>query len=81
MLMSEPLPSRAKELQAMSRSKLKTLNAELNPNYHLLALLGAHRILHVGRIRVKVAVGLLTVHTTLSPHTHTFKLKLTEWQD
>ena len=29
------------------------LNAELNPICHLLALLGAHRILHVSRIRVK----------------------------
>jgi hypothetical protein len=29
------------------------LNAELNPICHLLALLRAHRILHVGRIRVK----------------------------
>jgi hypothetical protein len=28
------------------------LNAELNPICHLPALLGAHRILHVGRIRV-----------------------------
>jgi hypothetical protein len=30
-----------------------TLNVELNPTYHLLALLGAHHILHVSRIRVK----------------------------
>ena len=29
------------------------LNAELNPTYHLLALLGAHPILHISRIRVK----------------------------
>jgi len=29
------------------------LNAELNLICHLLALLGAHHILHVGRIRVK----------------------------
>ena len=29
------------------------LNAELNPIYHLLALLGAHHILHFSRIRVK----------------------------
>ena len=28
------------------------LNAELNPICHLLALLGAHQILHVSRIRV-----------------------------
>jgi hypothetical protein len=30
------------------------LNAELNPICHLLALLGAHHILHVGGIRVNV---------------------------
>jgi hypothetical protein len=30
-----------------------TLKAELNPICHLLALLGAHHILHVSRIRVK----------------------------
>jgi len=30
------------------------LNAELNPICHLLALLGAHHILHVSRIRVKI---------------------------
>jgi hypothetical protein len=30
-----------------------SLNAELNPICHLLALLEAHRILHVSRIRVK----------------------------
>jgi len=29
------------------------LNAELNPICHLLALLGAHLILHISRIRVK----------------------------
>jgi len=29
------------------------LNAELNPISHLLALLGAHHILHVSKIRVK----------------------------
>jgi len=33
---------------------LNHLNAESNPIYHLLALLGAHHILHVGRIRVKI---------------------------
>jgi hypothetical protein len=31
---------------------LNPLNAELNPNCHLLALLEAHPILHVSRIRV-----------------------------
>jgi len=34
-------------------SGFKGLNTELNPIYHLLALLGAHHILHVNRIRVK----------------------------
>jgi len=29
------------------------LNAEFNPICHLLALLGAHHILHVSRVRVK----------------------------
>jgi hypothetical protein len=33
---------------------LNPLNAELNPICHLLALLGAHHILHVSRIRVNV---------------------------
>jgi len=32
---------------------LNPLNAELNPICHLLALLGAHSIFHVSRIRVK----------------------------
>ena len=33
------------------------LNAELNPIFRLLALLGAHRIFHVSRIRVNDVVG------------------------
>jgi len=32
---------------------LNPFNAELNLIFHLLALLGAHHILHVSRIRVK----------------------------
>jgi hypothetical protein len=32
---------------------INTLNAELNPICHLLALLGPHHILHVSRIGVK----------------------------
>jgi len=32
---------------------VNALNAELSPIYHLLALLGAHHILHVSWIRVK----------------------------
>jgi hypothetical protein len=33
--------------------KFNPWNAELNPICHLLALLGAHHILHINRIRVK----------------------------
>jgi len=33
--------------------KFNPLNAELNPICHLLALLGAHHILHISRIKVK----------------------------
>jgi len=32
---------------------INPLNTELNPICHLLSSLGAHSILHVGRIRVK----------------------------
>jgi hypothetical protein len=35
---------------------INPLNAELNPIWDLLALLGAHHILHVSRIRVKVGL-------------------------
>jgi hypothetical protein len=35
-------------------NNINTLNFELNTICHLLALLGAHQILHVGRIRVNV---------------------------
>ena len=38
---------------ATSGKLIIPLNAELNPLCHLLALLGAHHILHVSRIRVK----------------------------
>jgi len=35
------------------------LNAELNPICHLLALLGAHHILCISRIRVNIALKYL----------------------
>ena len=37
----------------IGRTVLNPLNAELNPICHLLALLGAHLIFYVSRIRVK----------------------------
>ena len=36
------------------RPLFNPLNAELNPICHLLALLGAHHIFHVSRLRVKM---------------------------
>jgi hypothetical protein len=39
---------------AVRTGSFNPLNAELNPICHLLALLGAHYILHVSRIRVNI---------------------------
>jgi len=36
---------------------INPLNAELNPICHLLALLGAHNILHISRMRVNGKVS------------------------
>ena len=36
---------------------ISPLNAELNPICNLLALLGAHHILHISRVRVKKGKG------------------------
>jgi len=47
---------------------INPLNAELNPICRLLALLGAHHILHVSRIRVKCfchSIHSLLYHTSL----------------
>jgi hypothetical protein len=38
----------------LKSTNINPLNAQLNPSCHLLALLGAHHILHVSRIRVKI---------------------------
>ena len=42
----------------VSKLRVNPLNAELNPICHILALLGAHHILHVSRIRVKGTVSI-----------------------
>ena len=39
----------------LTLTALKPLNAELNPIFQLLALLGAHHILRVSRVRVKIS--------------------------
>jgi hypothetical protein len=45
------------------------LNAELNPICHFLTLLGAHPILHISRIRVKVTqVSASVLKYTLSAY-------------
>ena len=38
---------------------INPLKAELNPICHLVALLGAHHILHVSRIKVKIVCNLI----------------------
>jgi hypothetical protein len=39
------------------KNDFNPLNAELNPICHLLALLGAHPVLHVSRMRVNILLG------------------------
>jgi len=41
-------------LRCRWEDNINPLNAELNPICHLMALLRAHHILHVSRIRVKM---------------------------
>ena len=41
------------KLSKVFGEEINPLNAELNPIRHLLALVGAHHILHVSRIRLK----------------------------
>jgi len=47
-------PNNASKWPMGFNSAFRGLNAELNPIWHLLVLLGAHYILHFSRIRVKV---------------------------
>jgi hypothetical protein len=46
-------PRREAKHSPLLSALVNTLNAKLNPICHLLAILGAHHILHVSRIRVK----------------------------
>ena len=52
-----------------AKTNLNPLNTKLNPICHLLALLGAHPILHISRIRVNVlyVVRIFFVKTNLNP--------------
>ena len=47
------LTTRTKQSLSNPFQEIKTSNAKLNPNRHLLTLFGAHHILHISRIRVK----------------------------
>jgi len=49
-LSAQRLSERIEELR---HEDFNPFNAELNPICHLLALIGAHHILHVSRIRIK----------------------------
>jgi hypothetical protein len=51
-------------------SLFNPLNAKLNPICHLLALLGAHPILHISRIRVNVCYYLLIRSHRSSEYQH-----------
>jgi len=44
---------------------INPLNTELNPIYHLLALLGAHHIIHISRIRVNSYLKSVVRHKIL----------------
>jgi len=55
-------------------SKFNPLNAELNPICHLLALLGAHHIFHVSRIRVEVNSRLNFIDLIISYAEHAYEL-------
>jgi hypothetical protein len=56
-----------------SRVHINPLHAELNPICHLLALLGAHHILHVSRVRVKkLTLALFIIKSPASNGTLTF---------
>ena len=51
-LLNRPRPTQGCRANRRGIIYIKTLKAKLNPICHLLALLGAHHILHVGRIMV-----------------------------
>jgi hypothetical protein len=52
-------------------SKINSLNAELNPICHFLAILEVHHIFHVRGLRVKYAVTYRSLFITLISELHT----------
>jgi hypothetical protein len=55
--------------------EINPLNAKLNPICHFMALLGAHHILHVNRIRVKKAWNYISTVSLL----HSLEMKNFSW--
>jgi len=51
------------EEKSITEMFVNPLNAELNPICHFIALLGAHLILHVSRIRINIELGLQLLST------------------
>ena len=58
--------------QVQVNSIFNPLKAELNPVCHLLALVGAHHILHVSRVRVKFSCLFLNVSSDSKRRSVTF---------
>ena len=54
-------------VHAPSTHFFNPLNANLNPISHLLALVGAHHILHVSRVRVKIHFNIILLATPRFP--------------
>jgi hypothetical protein len=68
----------------MEGIRINPLNAKLNPICHLLALLGAHPILHVGRIRVKAYIfnlscAIFEVSAALTLSIQLFRAVYAQW--
>jgi len=61
-MMTEIQPQVNNEQYIKIHSQFNPLNAELNLICHLLALLGAHHILHVSRIRVTVLLTCIVIY-------------------
>jgi len=57
------------------------LNAELNPICHLLALLGAHHILHVSRVRVNIGPLIFFFCDAAAPPTQARASSFTRFPD
>ena len=53
-------------IDSIKFNSFNPLNAKLNPFCHLLALLGAHHILHVSRIRVNPHCQCMTFNLALN---------------